>query len=324
LPPNKIDVIPSNLIEFQQRLQSIIPAQSLQNVWNSFALEKPLVLRVNTLKTQPADVLEGLRQQDINVTQIDWKPDCVVVPVSQRRAALDSTMYQQGLIYSQNLSSQLAPYVLAPQASEEILDLCAAPGGKTLQIACMMGDIGRIAAVESVKSRFFKLKANITQQGATTIHTYLADGRNVWRKTPERFDRVMVDAPCSSESRIQLNKPKSYQYWRVKKVKEMSRKQLTLLYSGFQSLKPGGVMVYSTCSFSPEENESVVSKLVQRHGDALEIESIDLPINNTQTGITQWQNRHYDARVKHSVRILPNELMDGFYLCKIRKLKSTL
>lgn len=324
MPPNSGHVIPANLIEFQQRLQAIIPQKSLQNVWNSFSIDKPLVLRVNTLKTQPKEVIDDLRQQDINVTLIDWKSDCIVIPVSQRRAVLESTIYQQGLIYSQNLSSQLAPYVLAAQASEEILDLCAAPGGKTLQIACMMGDTGRIAAVESVKSRFFKLKANIKQQGANIINTYLADGRNIWRKTPERFDRVLVDAPCSSESRIQLNNPKSYQYWRVKKVKEMARKQQTLLYSGFQSLKPGGVLVYSTCSFAPEENESVVSKLVQRHSDALEIEPINLPISNTQAGIEQWKNRHYDARVKHSVRVLPNEIMDGFYLCLIRKLKSTV
>ena len=315
--------LPDNLVVFQERLQSIIPSHSWQTVWNSFQIEKPLILRVNTLQAQPEHIIASLITQNIDATQIDWKPDCLVVPVHQRRTALASTIYQQGLIYSQNLSSQLAPYVLAPEANEEVLDLCAAPGGKTTQIACIMHGTGRIAAVESVKSRFFKLKANIKLQGINNIKTYLADGRGIGRKTPERFDRVLIDAPCSSESRIQLNTPKSYEYWRIKKVKEMSRKQQTLLYSGFQCLKPGGILVYSTCSFSPEENEAVVSKLVQRYGDALSVEAIKLPLSNIQAGITQWQKRNYDDSVKHCVRILPNELMDGFFLCKIRKLKST-
>ena len=122
---------------------------------------------------------------------------------------------------------------------ESVLDLAA--GGKTLQMACMMNNQGALSAVEPVKNRFFKLKANLEQQGASFVKTYLTDGRTVGGKCPERFDRVLLDAPCSSESRFTQLNPDSWSHWSIKKVKEVARKQKKLLMSALYSLKPGGV-----------------------------------------------------------------------------------
>jgi len=310
--------------EFVERLKQIIPVSDWQSVWHSFHGDKPLVIRVNTRRITPAEIVQSLNQLGVSFEQPDWKPDTLIFQPQQRDKIINSDSYQQGFLYSQNLSSQLAPLVLDPQAGEEILDMCAAPGGKTAQIACMMNESGRIAAVEKVKARFFKLKANLNTLQHTSVHTYLADAIGLWRKTPERFDRVLLDAPCSSESRFQLNQPESFSHWTLKKIREVSRKQRKLIYSAVQCLKPGGTLVYSTCSFAPEENEAIIDHILKKFPQQLEIQSISLPVENTQQGLVEWQGKNFNPSLEKSIRILPNELMDGFYLCKLKKTVSTL
>jgi 16S rRNA (cytosine1407-C5)-methyltransferase len=205
-----------------------------------------------------------------------------------------------------------------------VLDLCAAPGSKTLQTACIMGDRGRIAAVEKIKGRFFKLKANLNQHNVQSVHTYLTDGARVWRKTPERFDRVLLDAPCSSESRIKAFDPQSYEHWRPGKIKEMARKQKALMHSAINCLKPGGTLVYSTCSFAPEENEAIVDFALRRFGDAIHVVPVELPVNRSQPGLLNWKNKAFDAQVKNAMRILPDGLMEGFFICRLEKRRSSL
>ena len=310
--------------EFVERLRHIVPDDQWNSVLASFSEKKPAVLRINSILTPADDLIEKLQQEGFTVQQLDWKPDVILVPRAQRRQILNSTWYKKGQLYSQNLSSQLAPLVLNPQPGEEILDLCAAPGGKTLQMACMMADTGRIAAVEKSKARFFKMKANLKHQQVSCVDIYLTDGAGVWRKTPERFDRVLLDAPCSSESRFRTYKPKSYEHWTQKKIKEMAKKQKILIQSAVKCLKPGGMMVYSTCSFSPEENEAIIDFALKRFNGALQVQSIFPPMENSQPGLLRWQNKEFDPQVQNSLRILPNSVMDGFYLCLIKKLTSTL
>ncbi|WP_455219912.1 RsmB/NOP family class I SAM-dependent RNA methyltransferase [Kaarinaea lacus] len=309
--------------EFIERLKQIIPEAHWDSVWNSFHTIKPLVLRINTLRTNKNSVENALSELAIPFQQIAWKSDALIVPPEYRSNVLSSDIYQQGLLYSQNLSSQLAPVVLDPQPGEEILDMCAAPGGKTSQITCIMQDKGRIAAVEKVKTRFFKMKANFKTLQHHSIHTYQSDAVGLWRKTPERFDRVLLDAPCSSESRFQANNPDSYSHWSKRKIKEASRKQKKLIYSAVNCLKPGGTLVYSTCSFAPEENEAVVNHILESFPQQLLVEPIHAPVQNTQAGLTHWNGKAFSQPLKNSLRILPNEQMDGFFICKLLKTGST-
>lgn len=212
--------------------------------------------------------------------------------------------------------------------------MAAAPGSKTLQISCAMNGRGRIAAVEAVRSRFFKLKANLAAQGATMVHCYHADASTLWRKVPERFDRILLDAPCSSESRFRGDNPESYAHWGLRKIEEMARKQKQLLHSAFRCLKPGGKLVYSTCSFSPEENEAVINRALQVFGPALRIEPFQLP--NTSDfpsavqasapkmlpGICAWQNESFDSSLVNAARVAPDAAYDGFFICLLRKVAS--
>ncbi len=307
-------------VEFLKRLKNIILAKHLASVLESFNAIKPISLRTNTLKINTEDLVKKLDGIGITLKPIENFKDAFTIPAEQRDALTHSDPFLKGECYIQSLASMLVPMVLDPQSGEEILDLTAAPGSKTTQIACLMNNTGRIAAVEKVKSRFFKLKNNCERQGATRVDFYCKDGALVCRSCPNRFDRVLLDAPCSSEGRFNTNDPKSFQYWNEKKIRDMAHKQWKLLHSAFQSLKPGGILVYSTCTFSPEENEAQIAKLIKKFGDAVQIEPISLPIDNTQPGLTAWNNKPFPDALKNTIRILPNNLMDGFFIARLRKI----
>ena len=228
---------------------------------------------------------------------------------------------ESAAIYIQNPSSLLAVKALAPQPNQEVLDLAAAPGGKTIAIAAAMGNTGRIAAVEPVKKRFYRLKANVGRCGVTNVDFYQRDGRGVGRVVPGRFDRVLLDAPCSSEARIRWFDPSSYGHWSQKKVREVHRKQKRLLRSAYAALKPGGRLVYSTCSFGVTENELVVDDLLKSTDAKLAPLGVSLPENIP--GMVTWQNNSLREDLALSCRIIPNQIWDGFYIAAISKPRST-
>lgn len=240
------------------------------------------------------------------------------IPSEQRRALTETDECQQGLLYIQNPSSILAAMTLDAHPGEEILDLAAAPGGKTLLIAQAMQNQGRIAAVEASKPRFFKLKANLERCGVDITQLYLKDGRKVGRQCPDRFDRVLLDAPCSAEAEISTLNPKSYEYWSEKKIKRLGSKQFQMLESAFTALKPGGTLLYCTCTFAPEENELVVNKLLAKYPNA-QMTDISLPINNIQAGLTIWKGAELNTNMQKTRRILPNQQYAGFFMAKLLK-----
>ena len=174
-----------------------------------------------------------------------------------------------------------------------------------------------------MKGRFFRLRANLEAQGATSVRTFLQDGTRVWRYRPEHFDRVLLDAPCSSEGRFHLSDPETYAYWSPRKVGEMARKQRRLLYSAVRCLKPGGTLVYSTCSFAPEENEAVLDKLLRQFNGALRLEPLGLDLENMQPPLQSWQGRPFRSDLSPARRLLPTETMEGFFVAKLIKIART-
>jgi 16S rRNA (cytosine1407-C5)-methyltransferase len=213
----------------------------------------------------------------------------------------------------------IAPILLAPEPEETVLDLAAAPGGKTLILAGMMQNTGWLSAVEPSRERFFRLRDNLEHQGVTNAHTYMTDGRSVGKKCPEMFDRILLDAPCSSEARFKSFDEKSTSFWTIHKVKETSKLQRRLLLSAYDALKPGGKLLYSTCSFSPEENESPLQHLLERHGSHLKTLPLVLPFDNVQKPLKQWGKEVFDERIQNAVRILPTDTIDGFFICLLEK-----
>jgi NOL1/NOP2/sun family putative RNA methylase len=307
---------------FLERLKKIIPAECYAAVVDGFSKTELTCIRINLLRTSTEAALAELAQLGVSVKPCAWRQDAFVVKPEHRDLLTSSPAFAEGRIAIQNFSSMVPVMMLNPQPNEEILDLAAAPGGKTALMAMMMQNTGRIAAVEVVKNRFFKMKSQLDILGVTNVETYLKDGREVGRQCPERFDGVLLDAPCSSEARFSIHDPASYAYWSERKVSEMQHKQKRLLVSALQSVKVGGVVVYSTCSYSPEENEIVINHALKKLGDAIQVLPISLPFENIQQGLTHWQNKTLLPSINNAIRILPTDEMEGFFVCCLRKVSA--
>ena len=312
-----LDVFPP---EFLERLKRIIPAQQWELVLSTFEQPKPTSFRVNTLKADPATVCGELMTQGFVVDPVAWCPTAYILR-QKRLADLQETRgYKEGELYVQSLSSLLPVLLLDPQPGEQILDVAAAPGGKTSHIACLMRGQGRLVANDHNRIRFYKLQATVRQQGVSFAQLTRRDGASFGRTDAGRFDRVLVDAPCGTEGRFYTGRASSYDYWRPRKIHEMLIKQRRLILAGAQALRPGGMMVYSTCTFAPEENEGVVSWLMREHPGVVGLEPIESPIPNTMAGLPNWEHVVFDASIHRTIRVLPTLEMEGFFLAKFCKL----
>ncbi len=308
---------------FLTRLAAMLDPHDRDKVLTAMAGERATAFRINTLLAAQQPVLAELHAHGIFPEPVADIPGCFRIPVGDRRRLTESPSHTAGHIYIQNPASMLAPLVLDPRPGQRVLDLCAAPGSKTLQMAAMMENQGWISAVEPVRERFHRLRANVARHGARIVHTYQRDGTRVWRLVGESFDRVLVDAPCSSEGRFSLCNPDSYAYWSEKKIREMAKKQKRLLYAGLQCVKPGGRLLYCTCTMAPEENEAVVAAILRKFAGAVTIVPIDLAVA-AQPGITAWAGRDFPPAVNECRRILPDDLFEGFFLCLFEKQRSTV
>ena len=286
--------------EFIERFSRIVPHEG--DPRSCFLAKKFRSFRVNALKADRVGIFTQLRTQGIHFQEVPWYPDAFIVDLIHAKQLLTSPLCVQGMIYAQGLESMLAPIVLDPRPGWQVLDLCAAPGSKTTQIAALMDNQGNIMANEPVRDRFFRLKAVVELLGAQ-VKLVSKDGRSF--RGDGTFDGVLVDAPCSSEGRFCVDNPKSYAFWSKHKVHAMAHKQKALLLNAGRLLKKGGTLVYATCTFGKEENEDVVDWFLQKTEGQFKLESIDLKDVPT-----------YASSMPPCVRIMPGEFMEGFFLAK--------
>ena len=259
------------------------------------------------------------RELRLSLAMVDGLPEALTLPYAERDALTHHAGSEDGRLYVQDLASQWSAHALDAQPGETILDLAAAPGGKTGFIAARMANTGSLSAVEPVRDRFFRMTQNLKRLGVTNVKFYMKDGRTVGRLVAGRFDRVMLDAPCSSEARFDPRDPGSFSHWSERKVQEVSRKQRALILSGFEALRPGGLMVYSTCSYAPEENEAVVAHLLSQVGGQAELLPLDLPGAVAIEGLTRWADEPFPEALRQTRRLLPAGASHGFYIARIRK-----
>lgn len=306
--------------EFLERLRRIIPASQHSAVFDTFRRPPPTTFRANTLKTTAGALRDELNAAGFQAEPVAWYRDAFILRRGRLRDLQDTEAYTAGRLYVQGLSSMLPPLALQPQAGETVLDVAAAPGSKTTQLACLMQGRGRLVANDNNKVRFFKLRANVLQQGAANVELAMLDGLAIGRQRPEYFDRVLADVPCSSEGRFQTSEPSSFGYWKPAKIREMVRKQKSLLYAGLTALKPGGTLVYSTCTFAPEENEGVLDWALRKFEGRIALEPVPAGPANRLPGLPGWDGDAFDPSVRLSQRIVPNDTMEGFFVARIRKL----
>ncbi|UCG93293.1 MAG: NOL1/NOP2/sun family putative RNA methylase [candidate division WOR-3 bacterium] len=294
------------------RYSEIIP--DFREFMNS--IQRPLMqsFRVNTLKAKREETL--LLLKDLKIKPLPFYDDGFCV---QGKSKLGNHItHNLGLIYVQEAASMIPGIVLDPRPGEVVLDLCAAPGSKTTHIAQVMKNTGLLVANEINRKRIQGLMHNIKRCGVLNEAVVGFRGQRIDRALSDYFDRILIDAPCSAEGTIRKSKAVLY-HWGLKNIQRMARIQKGLLVSGFRALRPGGTLVYSTCTIAPEENEGVVSYLLEKFPEA-ELMPISIPHFKIRTGTLKWQGESFDSRVKNCARIVPQDNDTApFFIAKITK-----
>ena len=317
---------------FLERLHEFFGFSIYSQIEKTFA-ERPTTFRMNVLKTKTAaGVKEILATNGFKIKNISFLKEAMALQNKSKRELTDLPIYAQGKIYIQSLASMVPPLILKPHAGEKVLDLTAAPGSKTSQMAAMMmGENGQpegeLLANEINKVRFFKLKHNMELLGVADEHPNwkftlrMEDGSRLCGDYQNYFDKILVDAPCSAESRFVVGDISSFGYWSEKKIKEMASKQRKLLFSAWYALKPGGTLVYSTCTLAPEENEMQISKLLERFEDEVEIKNISGDVAGLKTlpSVMEFKGKKFHPGVKNCLRIFPTSEIEGFFVAKVVK-----
>lgn len=320
----KRTTVQDKLNTFMDRLHKMVGPAVFRDIEKTFT-ERPTTFRINRLKSNREEVLSVLKQQGFKVQQVPWYKDAYILKNKTKRELTNLEMYEDGKLYIQSLASMAPVVVLDPQPGETILDLTAAPGSKTSQIAVLMQKQGQLVANDKNKIRFFKLKHNMEKLGVVdeekddwSFTLRLEPGQKLAKEYESYFDKILLDAPCSAEARFCINKPKTYAYWNERKIKEMAYTQRKLLFSAWQALKPGGTLVYSTCTFAPEENEVQISRFLERTEDA-ELVSTKIEQLKHIPVLKKWKEKQLHKDITRTLRIKPTKEIEGFFVAKIKK-----
>lgn len=277
-----------------------------KNIINGYGVDRKTTLRVNNLKSNINEIKERLLKEKIQYNEISWSKDAIVINENDQISKLD--IYEDGKVYLQSLSSMLPPIILNPKEKENILDMAAAPGSKTTQIASITNNNSYITACEINNIRAKRLKYNIEKQGVNCAFVMVKDARKL--DDFFSFDKILLDAPCSGSGTISLKNENLQKVFTEKLIHKSAEVQLALLRKAIKLLKPGGEMVYSTCSVLSIENEEIVEKALK--GTKAKI----VPIENDEL---VKELPLLPVKIEGTLCVAPNELYEGFFIAKIRK-----
>lgn len=281
-----------------------------------FTTTKSAVIKI----TDEANSLINQNIEKGNLSPLGWLNDAYII--NQNKSIFTkSTEFEKGQIYIQNISSLLPVIALDPQPNEIILDMCAAPGGKTIQIARLSNNQAQIIVNDENPTRVQAMK-KLFNTFNIKINSYFSQPSQYLSKhlPSEYFDKILLDAPCSGEGLIDLNKPESLQFWSTKKIKRLNHLQKNMIAEAYKLLKPQGTLVYSTCTLAPEENEEVISWALENFaGLKTEEISITKRLDNSYNGSTSWKGKTLNSGCQRCIRVKPNDHMEAFFVCKLIK-----
>lgn len=274
---------------------------------NGYLCDRPVTFRVNTSKVDVSYIKNKLNELGINFKEVPWNETAFIIEKVKESEIKELDIYKNGEIYLQSLSSMLPPIVVDPKEGENILDMAAAPGGKTTQMANLSNNKAMITACEKNKIRAERLKYNLEKQAASRVTVMLKDARRL--DDFFSFDKILLDAPCSGSGTLNLNDNNLSRTFTKELVDRSIKTQKELIKKAVKILKANGELIYSTCSILKEENERVVEEILSLGN--LEIVPIDegyfkdiplLPVN-----------------IKWTICVCPSDLYEGFFVAKLRK-----
>lgn len=292
----------------EEKLEKQYGTKITKEIIEGFQTKRKTTLRINTIKSNIEEIKKELEKEKIEYETIKWSKEALIIKNADEKTIQEMEIYKNGKIYLQSLSSMLPPIILEPKEGTDILDMAAAPGGKTTQIAALTNNKAHITACEKNKIRAERLKYNVDKQGATCVFIMPKDARFI--DDFFSFDQILLDAPCSGSGTLDYNDANVEKYFTEQLIERSSKTQKTLLSKAIKLLKPGHEMVYSTCSILDCENEDVVSSVI-KNGN-IEIVPINfegmekLPILPT--------------KISGTLCVKPTELYEGFFVAKIKRL----
>lgn len=292
----------------EEKLEKQYGTKITKEIIEGFQTKRKTTLRINTIKSNIEEIKKELEKEKIEYETIKWSKEALIIKNADEKTIQEMEIYKNGKIYLQSLSSMLPPIILEPKEGTDILDMAAAPGGKTTQIAALTNNKAHITACEKNKIRAERLKYNVDKQGATCVFIMPKDSRFI--DDFFSFDQILLDAPCSGSGTLDYNDANVEKYFTEQLIERSSKTQKTLLSKAIKLLKPGHEMIYSTCSILDCENEDVVSSVI-KNGN-IEIVPINfegmekLPILPT--------------KISGTLCVKPTELYEGFFVAKIKRL----
>lgn len=280
-----------------------------KNIIKGFSCKRATTFRVNTLKSNNEEIENELNKKNIVFEKVDFYDSAYVIKEKSENELQELEIYKEGKIYLQSLSSMLPPIILNPMPDKDILDMTAAPGGKTTQMAAISNNKAHITACEMNTIRAERLKYNVEKQGASCVYCMVKDARDI--DDFFSFDQILLDAPCSGSGTIDINNPNLEKYFTEKLIQKSIKAQTSLLDKAIKILKPGCEIVYSTCSILSCENEEIIENILRKGN--VEIVPVEERLIKQLPALK--------TKIKGTLLVCPNELYEGFFVVKLRKIK---
>lgn len=291
----------------EEKLKKQYSSEEIEKITNGYTSNRIMSLRINTIKTSKDKVENELKQNNIKFTEVSWYNEALIIENINENDIRKLNMYTNGEVYLQSLSSMIPVIVLEPKPGENILDMAAAPGGKTTQISAITNNQALITACEKNKIRADRLRYNLEKQGASGVNILNTDASHL--DSFFSFDRILLDAPCSGSGTINLNNEKDMKFFSEELINRSVKTQFELLKKAIQILKPGHEMVYSTCSILKEENEENIKKILKNNKVEL------IPINRDKFKDIDILS----TDLPETVTVTPTEKYEGFFVAKLMK-----
>ncbi len=286
--------------------------------WDAFVevLQRPLPTCVwaNPLRSTAGEVEAHLRAAGLNPEPLGWHDHAFTLPAEV--GAGNQLGYLTGRYHVQEEASLLPVPLLDPHPGERVLDLCAAPGGKTAQMGIRMRNRGTIVANDINYGRLASLRGTLDRLGLANVTATAYDGAS-YPAASGTFDRVLVDAPCSCEGTSRKH-PSVIDEWAS--MPDITGLQAALLRKAVQRCRPGGRIVYSTCTYAPEENEQIVDAVLCDYPETVRLRPARIDGVDAAPGITSWQGHSFHASLTHAMRVWPHQNdTGGFFVAVLER-----